>query len=195
MHAFLHCLSSQNYIAKSGAIKVNQRFWSLNQISVDIIWKASFHIYKTIHNINYNSGRSWNWLMHNNFKVRIVRLFVSNKTFILVTCTSGVYTIYFFHFCSDQGHDLCMAFPEWIRSSKKLVCRLKKRIVMPIKHHFGKSEWLKINLTKTMHSLCHIVFRKAYISYFLTSWSTWTVIAALSDCAPAHNNETMIISL
>ena len=51
MHAFLHCLSSQDYIAKSGAIKVNQRFWSLNQISVDIIWKASFHIYKTIHNI------------------------------------------------------------------------------------------------------------------------------------------------
>ena len=40
--------------------------------------------------ITYNSGRSWNWLMHNNFKVRIVRLFVSNKTFILVTCTSGV---------------------------------------------------------------------------------------------------------
>ena len=74
MHAFLHCLSSQNYIAKSGAIKVNKSFWSLNQISVDIIWKASFHIYKTIHNINYNSGRSWNWLMHNNFKVRIVRL-------------------------------------------------------------------------------------------------------------------------
>ena len=26
MHAFLHCLSSQNYIAKSGAIDVNQRF-------------------------------------------------------------------------------------------------------------------------------------------------------------------------
>ena len=26
-------------------------FWLLNQISVDIIWKISFHIYKTIHNI------------------------------------------------------------------------------------------------------------------------------------------------
>ena len=26
-------------------------FWLLNQISVDIIWKTSFHIYKTIHNI------------------------------------------------------------------------------------------------------------------------------------------------
>ena len=27
MHAFLHCLSSQNYIAKSGAVDVNQRFF------------------------------------------------------------------------------------------------------------------------------------------------------------------------
>ena len=27
------------------------RFWLLNQISVDIIWRTSFHIYKTIHNI------------------------------------------------------------------------------------------------------------------------------------------------
>ena len=36
------------------------------------------------------------------------------------------------------------------------------RIVMPMKHHFGKSEWLKINLIKTMHSFCHFVFRKAY---------------------------------
>ena len=26
-------------------------FWFLSQISVDIIWKISFHIYKTIHNI------------------------------------------------------------------------------------------------------------------------------------------------
>ena len=26
MHAFLHCLSSRNYMAKSGAIDVNQRF-------------------------------------------------------------------------------------------------------------------------------------------------------------------------
>ena len=26
MHAFLHCLSSQNYIVKSGGIDVNQRF-------------------------------------------------------------------------------------------------------------------------------------------------------------------------
>ena len=26
MHAFLHCLSNQNYMAKSGAINVNQRF-------------------------------------------------------------------------------------------------------------------------------------------------------------------------
>ena len=50
MQAFLHCLSSQNYIgvknlfqkdpevrvAKSGAIDVNQRFLVLNQILADI---------------------------------------------------------------------------------------------------------------------------------------------------------------
>ena len=38
MQAFLYCLSSQKYIAKSGAIDVIQRFIvKLNQISVDII--------------------------------------------------------------------------------------------------------------------------------------------------------------
>ena len=40
MHAFLHCLSSQMYTVKSGAMDVNQRFsvtLKLNQISVDII--------------------------------------------------------------------------------------------------------------------------------------------------------------
>ena len=67
----------------------------------------------------------------------------------------------FFHFCSDQGYDPRMAFPEWIRSSKKLTCCLKKKI----KRHFGKSEWLKINFTETMHGFCNTVFRKAYISY------------------------------
>ena len=29
-YAFIHCLSSQNYLAKLGAIDVNQRFWLLN---------------------------------------------------------------------------------------------------------------------------------------------------------------------
>ena len=48
MHAFLHCLSSQNYIAKSGAIDVNQSFlWLLNEISVVIIWRTFFHIYNS----------------------------------------------------------------------------------------------------------------------------------------------------
>ena len=52
MHAFLHCLSSKNlYIAKTGAIDVINIFWLLNQISVDIIWRTFFHIYKTIRNI------------------------------------------------------------------------------------------------------------------------------------------------
>ena len=61
MHAFLHCLSSQNYRAKSGAIDVNHRFlvygscWLLNQISVEIIWKTSFHIYKTIHTYSFTA--------------------------------------------------------------------------------------------------------------------------------------------
>ena len=45
MHAFLHCLSSQNYIAKSGAIDATQRFLvKLNQTSFDIIWRTSLHI-------------------------------------------------------------------------------------------------------------------------------------------------------
>ena len=48
-YACISCLSSQNYITKSGAIDVNQRFFGLlNQISVDIIWRTSFD--KTIHN-------------------------------------------------------------------------------------------------------------------------------------------------
>ena len=51
MHAFLHCLSSQNYIAKLELSMWINVFWSLNQISVHIIWRTSFHIYKTIHNI------------------------------------------------------------------------------------------------------------------------------------------------
>ena len=51
MHAFLHCLSSQNYIAKLELSMWINVFWLLNQISVDIIWRTSFHIYKTIHNI------------------------------------------------------------------------------------------------------------------------------------------------
>ena len=40
MHTFLHCLSSQIYMTKSGASDVNQCFsvnLKLNQISVDII--------------------------------------------------------------------------------------------------------------------------------------------------------------
>ena len=43
----------------------------------------------------------------------------------------------------------------------------------------------------TMHSFRHIVFRKAYISYIMINCT----VAALSDCAPADNNDTMIISL
>ena len=50
-NAFLHCLSSQNYVAKLGLSMWINVFWLLNQISVDIIWRTSFHIYKTIHNI------------------------------------------------------------------------------------------------------------------------------------------------
>ena len=45
MHAFLHCLSSQNYIAKLGAIDATQHFLvKLNQTSFDIIWRTSLHI-------------------------------------------------------------------------------------------------------------------------------------------------------
>ena len=49
MHAFLHCLSSQNYIAKLGSFQRESTFfWLFNQVSLDIIWRTSFHIYKTI---------------------------------------------------------------------------------------------------------------------------------------------------
>ena len=36
MHAFLHCFKPGLH-SEVGAIDVNQRFWLLNQISVDII--------------------------------------------------------------------------------------------------------------------------------------------------------------
>ena len=55
VYAFLHCLSSQNYIAKLELSMWINVFWLLNQISVDIIWGTSFHIYKTIHNIRYSA--------------------------------------------------------------------------------------------------------------------------------------------
>ena len=42
---------SQNYVAKLELSMWINVFWLLNQISVDIIWRTSFHIYKTIHNI------------------------------------------------------------------------------------------------------------------------------------------------
>ena len=82
-----------------------------------------------------------------------------------------------------------IAFSQWIRSWTRLICRLKKKkkIFMPIKHHFGKNEWLKI-ITETTQSFCHMCTGKLI---FLTS----TAIVARSDCAPVHKNENMIISL
>ena len=47
MHAFLHCLSSQSYIAK-----LELSMWiNVINININIIWRTSFHNYKTIHNI------------------------------------------------------------------------------------------------------------------------------------------------
>ena len=45
-------LSSQNYTTRNRELLtwINV-FWLVNQISVDIFWRTSFHIYKTIHNI------------------------------------------------------------------------------------------------------------------------------------------------
>ena len=53
MHAFLQCLSTQNYIAKIGkpSTWINV-FWLVNQFSFDIIWRTSFHIYNLF--ITYN---------------------------------------------------------------------------------------------------------------------------------------------
>ena len=54
MHFFIAL--SQDYIAKLELSMWINVFWLLNQISVDIIWRTSFHIYKTIHNIQLNSA-------------------------------------------------------------------------------------------------------------------------------------------
>ena len=46
MPTFLHCLSSQNYMAKPGSYQHESTFFLVNQISVDIIiLKNTFHIY------------------------------------------------------------------------------------------------------------------------------------------------------
>ena len=45
-------LSSQNYTTRNREpLTWINVFWLVNQISVDIFWRTSFHIYKTIHNI------------------------------------------------------------------------------------------------------------------------------------------------
>ena len=44
-------IAYQNYIAKLELSMWINVFWLLNQISVDIIWRTSFHIYKAIHNV------------------------------------------------------------------------------------------------------------------------------------------------
>ena len=55
-HAFLHCSSSQNYIAKSVAIEVNQRFFGLlNQNSVDIIEEHPFTFIKLFMTVNFTA--------------------------------------------------------------------------------------------------------------------------------------------
>ena len=52
---FYACISlllmKSNLHSEIGAIDVNQRFLLLNQISVDIKLRTSFHMYKTIHNV------------------------------------------------------------------------------------------------------------------------------------------------
>ena len=52
---FYTCISSllvkrELHSVKSGAIDLNQRFLVIENISVDLVWKTSFHIYRTIHN-------------------------------------------------------------------------------------------------------------------------------------------------
>ena len=49
MHFFI-AYASQNYIAELGSYRRESTFfWLLNQVSLDIIRRTSFHIYKTIH--------------------------------------------------------------------------------------------------------------------------------------------------
>ena len=58
MHAFLHCLSSQNYGAKSVAIRSDRLlvaidYWLLNQNSVDIIEEHPFIFVKLFITVNF----------------------------------------------------------------------------------------------------------------------------------------------
>ena len=58
MHAFLHCLSSQNYRAKSVAIGSDRLlvaidYWLLNQNSVDIIEEHPFIFVKLFITVNF----------------------------------------------------------------------------------------------------------------------------------------------
>ena len=54
---FYACISSLLYIKPELHRETRELstwtnvFWIVNQISVDIIWRTSFHVYKTIHNI------------------------------------------------------------------------------------------------------------------------------------------------
>ena len=52
---------------------------------------------------------------------------------------------YVLHLCSGQGSDPYCFFPVNLFVDETDLSFEKNKILMPIKHHFGKSEWLKIN--------------------------------------------------
>ena len=50
MHFFIACHGQNTSRNRELSTWINV-FWLFNQISIDIIWKTSFHIYKSIHNV------------------------------------------------------------------------------------------------------------------------------------------------
>ena len=68
MHAFLRCLSRQNCIAKLESYRRESTFFGYwIKISVDIIWRTSFHIYNLF--ITITLQRSINFNVNNSISI------------------------------------------------------------------------------------------------------------------------------
>ena len=81
----------------------------------------------------------------NNFKVRMVRLPVKHYFHFGYMHIRSLNNTSLIHLCSGQGSDPYCFFPVNPFVDETDLSFEKKKIFMPIKHHFGKSEWLKIN--------------------------------------------------
>ena len=130
MPAYLHCLSSQNYIQRNRELStwINV-FWLLNQISVDIIWKTPFHINETIHNIQlystllilisiyfYINTKMINWCMSSRHEVLIIVLVLlqrSLKSHIKMLKTALFDCAINVKCCSVDGGRTLFSSPPW----------------------------------------------------------------------------------